>query len=140
MRCIDSGWIPNFDLVDLDLDQVGDVPSTMRKDLYAAHQLAAEKHSLDYFKDILKNFMEARAAEIEAKEAAKAAKKANKAKRKSKTLIDGGDDEDIEMADVIESEADGEATGTEKPKKTKKRKADEDATVSFVVANNAVGN
>ena len=79
----------------------------MRKDLAAAHMLAAERHDLDYFKDILKNFMEARAADIEAKEAAKAAKKASKAKRKSKPAVGGEEDEDIEMGDApaeVESE------------------------------------
>jgi hypothetical protein len=139
MRYICSGWIPNFDLVDLDFDTVADVSTNMRKDLFAAHQLAAERHDLDYFKEILKNFMEARAAEIEAKEAAKAAKKASKAKRKSKPAADAVDDEDVEMADApaeAESEdAGGEASGAEKPKKIKKRKTltDEDAAVSCVI-------
>lgn len=108
----------------------------MRKDLYAAHQLAAEQHDLDYFKEILTNFMEAHAAALKAKEEAKAAKKASKANKKSKTVETGGDgDEDVEMADVtadLESEGlDGAASGVDKPKKTKKRKAEE-AAVSYL--------
>jgi hypothetical protein len=138
--CAYSGWIPNFDLVDLDFDKVGEVSPNMRKDLHAAHLLAAEKHDLNYFKEILKNFMEARAADIEAKEAAKAAKRASKAKRKSKAVVEGEDDEDVEMADApVEAEseeADAEAAGAEKPKKSKKRKvpADDDAAVCSIAS------
>ena len=106
----------------------------MRKDLHAAHLLAAEKHDLDYFKQILKNFMEQRAAELEAKEAAKeaakAAKKASKAKRQSKVTVQEGGD--VEMADTA-AEPDpeeAETAGTEKPKKSKKRTAEEDGAVS----------
>jgi hypothetical protein len=127
-----SGWIPNTDLHDLDFDTVANVSSTVRKDLYAAHQLAAEKHDLDYFKQILKNFMEQRAAELEAKEAAKAAKKATKAKKQSKVTVH--EDEDVEMGDAtaeLDSE-EAEAAGAEKPKKSKKRKAEEDGTASLI--------
>jgi len=132
-----SGWIPNTDLLELDFEKVGDVSSNMRKDLHAAHLLAAEKHDLDYFKEILKNFMETRAAELEAKEAAKAEKRAaSKAKRKSKGTTEGEEDPDVEMADVPaeadseEAEADG--TTTAKPKKSKKRKAEDEAAVSLL--------
>jgi len=129
-----SGWVPNTDLVDLDLDTVGNVAPNMRKDLHAAHLLAAEKHDLDYFKQILKNFMEQRAAELEAKEAAKAAKKASKAKRQSKAAVDEQEDGDVDMADAPaepdSEEAEAEATSSEKPKKGKKRKAEDDAAVS----------
>lgn len=126
-----SGWVPNTDLYDLDFDTVGEVTANMRKDLHAAHVLAAEKHDLDYFKEILKSFMEARQAEAEAKEAAKAAKKASKAKRQSKVI----EDVDVEMADAPaepDSEtAELETTSSEKPKKSNKRKAEEDAAVSW---------
>jgi hypothetical protein len=122
-----SGWIPNYDLVDMDFDEVGNVSANMRKDLAAAHQLAAEQHDLDYFKDIFKSFMEAREAERAAKEAAKAEKKAKKAaaKKEKKTpkVVEDGDDEDIDMADApgeVDSEAPG-MTAVEEPK-TKKRK------------------
>jgi hypothetical protein len=114
----------------------------MRKDLHAAHLLAAERHDLDYFKEILKSFMEQRAADLEAKEAAKeaakAAKKANKEKRKSTKVV--VEDEDVEMGDApLEAdseEVDAELTGAEKPKKSKKRKvpADVDAAVCSILS------
>ncbi|RFU32042.1 hypothetical protein B7463_g4319, partial [Scytalidium lignicola] len=120
------GWIPNHDLIDVDLDTIGDVPATMRKDLLAAHKLAAEKHDLNYFKELLKNFEEQRQAELEAKEAAKAAKKSSKAKRKSKAGGDGEGEEDVEMPDApAEPDSDG-ADEDGKKTKNKKRKADED--------------
>ncbi|CZR50517.1 related to SRP40-suppressor of mutant AC40 of RNA polymerase I and III [Phialocephala subalpina] len=125
------GWIPNYDLVDLDFDDVATVTTNMRKDLAAARQLAAEKHDLDYFKEILKNFMEAKEAERAAKEAAKAEKKAKKAaaskkeKKSVKAVTD--DDEDVEMADAIgEPDSDEAAVDSETKKATGgvKRKAD----------------
>ena len=124
-----SGWIPNKDLVDLDFDEVGNVSANTRKDLAAAHQLAAEQHDLEYFKEILKNFMEAREAERAAKEAAKAEKKAKKAaaKKEKKTpkIVEDGDDEDVDMADApgeVDSEAPG-MTEVEVVKTSKKRKS-----------------
>ncbi|RKF81744.1 putative pwwp domain-containing protein [Golovinomyces cichoracearum] len=54
------GWIPNYDLVEIDFDEVANVTGTMRKDLAMARQLAAKRHGLNYFKDILKSFMETR--------------------------------------------------------------------------------
>ncbi|KAH8815114.1 hypothetical protein F5884DRAFT_164774 [Xylogone sp. PMI_703] len=120
------GWIPNHDLVDVDLDTIGDVPASMRKDLLAAHKLAAEKHDLDYFKELLKNFEEQRLAELEAKEAAKAAKKSSKAKRKSKATADDEGDGDVDMPDIqAEPDSEGAEEDGKKPK-TKKRKADEE--------------
>jgi hypothetical protein len=109
---------------------VGDVPSGMRKDLHAAHLLAAEKHDLDYFKQILKSFMEQRAADLAAKEAAKAAKKAGKVKRQSKATVQ--DDGDVKMAgEAAEPDSeDAEVAGNEKTKKSKKRKAEEDGAAS----------
>ena len=109
------------------------MPTTIRKDLYAAHQLAAEKHDLDYYKEVLKNFMEAKQAEQEAKEAAKATKKASKAKRKNKVVIDGQENEDTEMADVIGEEDLDQADPPIKEKKPKKRKVDEDPNVNLVI-------
>ncbi|TQS38292.1 hypothetical protein Golomagni_01204 [Golovinomyces magnicellulatus] len=54
------GWIPNYDLVEIDFDEVANISGSMRKDLAMARQLAAERHGLNYFKDILKSFMETR--------------------------------------------------------------------------------
>lgn len=125
----------------MDVETVGNVTSNMRKDLAAAHLLAAEQHDLEFYKEILKTFMEARAMELEAKEAAKAAKKAEKAekaekaskpKRKPKAPVDDDDaDGDIEMVDAP-AEADSEeaeAASSEKKNK-KKRKASDDGEVS----------
>jgi hypothetical protein len=102
----------------------------MRKDLHAAHLLAAEKHDLDYFKQILKSFMDQRAADLAAKEAAKAAKKAGKVKRQSKATVQ--DDGDVKMAgEAAEPDSeDAEVAGNEKTKKSKKRKAEEDGAAS----------
>lgn len=124
------GWIPNYDLVDLDFDDVATVTTNMRKDLAAARQLAAEKHDLDYFKEILKNFMEAKEAERAAKEAAKAEKKAKKAaaskKEKKSTKAVTDEDEDVEMADAIgEPDSDEAAVDSEAKKTTNKRKAED---------------
>jgi hypothetical protein len=123
----------------MDFDTLGDIPSTARKDLQAAHQLAAEKHDLEYFKDVLKNFMEARAAELAAKEAAKeaakaakeaakAAKGAGQGKKQSKAKAAAKKDGDVEMTDAPANGDEAEASG-DKPKKTKKRKAEEDGVV-----------
>ena len=132
-----SSWIPNYDLVDIDLDAVANVQPSIRKDLYAAHVLAAEKHDLDYFKDILQNFMEARQAEIEAKEAAKAAKKASKDKRRSKAAVDDEEDADIEMhdagAEADLEEADTTVTPGVEASNKKKRKQPEDPNVSNIL-------
>lgn len=88
--------------------------------LYNAHQLAAENHDLEYFKNLLREFEEARLEEEAAKEAAKAAKVAKTPKKgkKSQETVDEADDEDVEMGDAEEAE--------KKPKATKKRKADDD--------------
>lgn len=103
----------------------------MKKDLAQAHTLAAEQNDLDYFKEILQNFVEARAAEAAAKEAAKAAKKAAKkaTPKKSKVIADA--DGDVDMADASgEPDEEGlEVTESEKPPKSKKRKPEEDAEV-----------
>ncbi|KAJ5038758.1 uncharacterized protein L3040_006438 [Drepanopeziza brunnea f. sp. 'multigermtubi'] len=125
------GWIPNYDLVDLDFSTVGNVQPNMRKDLAAARTLAAEKNDLGYFKLILKQFVEQREAERSAKEAAKAEKKAaakksatpKKVTKSAKTVVED-DEDDVEMPDVAEPESEG-AEASAEPKKTKKRKAEE---------------
>jgi len=134
-----SGWIPNHDLVDMDFDEVGNVTASMRKDLAAAHQLAAEQHDLQYFKDILNSFMAAREAELQAKEAAKAEKKAKKAavKKEKKTpkVVADGDDDDVDMADAP-GEVDLEALGmteVEEPKSKKRKSTAEDVSYPFCV-------
>lgn len=137
-----SGWIPNYDLVDLDFDDVATVTTNMRKDLAAARQLAAEKRDLDYFKEILKNFMEAKEAERALKEAAKAEKKAKKAaaskkeKKSAKAVTDDDEDEDVEMADALgEPDSDEAAIDPESKKIPSgiKRKAEDVSTVSEIL-------
>lgn len=88
--------------------------------LYNAHQLAAENHDLEYFKNLLREYEEARLEEEAAKEAAKTAKVAKTPKKgkKSQETVDEADDEDVDMGDAEEAE--------KKPKATKKRKADDD--------------
>jgi hypothetical protein len=111
----------------MDLDEVGKVDQKMRKDLYEAHQLAAEKHDLAYYKKVLQDFQEARQAEIDAKAAATAAKKASsKGKKKSKAAVDadGGNNEDVEMADIgADAIGNDDEASEKKPKSSKKRKA-----------------
>lgn len=78
----------------------------MRKDLAEARRLAHDKHDLDYYKELLKEFMEQREADKMAKEEAKIEKKAKKAAKKnngkSEATIQESDDEgDVEMTDII---------------------------------------
>lgn len=137
----------------MDFETVGNVTSKMRKDLAAAHLLAAEQHDLEFFKDMLKSFMEQRTLDLEAKEAAKAAKKIAKAekaaksdtprnpKRKSKVYVDEDEDAegDIEMADApADLELEDVQVGSSAVKNKKKRKATDDGEVSSRFAN-AIG-
>lgn len=127
-----SGWMVNTDLGDLDPDTVGTTPKSTRKDLVAAHQLAAERNDLDYYKNVLRAF-QAEEDEKEAAKAAKASKKTTKGKRKSTTKVEEDEDEDVDMAD-----AGPEIVATPKDKtKSKKRKAtaDEEEIVSCFVWN-----
>ncbi|KAI3342792.1 hypothetical protein F4824DRAFT_119928 [Ustulina deusta] len=110
-------WTPNTDLSELDPTTVADiVTAKMRKDLQAAHLLAAEGHDLDYYKNVLREFEEQRLAKAEAKK--------SKAKTPKKSSKAADDDGDVDMEDV-EDEA-GEST--EKKSKSKKRKAEDENT------------
>lgn len=135
-----SSWIPNYDLLELNPDEIGNNAPKTPKALVAAYVLAAEQHDLDYFKDILRNFVEqkaeaaaAEAAELAAKEAKKleqAAKKKSTPK-KPKPVADADGDGDVDMADVT-GEPDDE--GLDVPKKSAKkasakRKPEDDAEV-----------
>lgn len=119
-----------MDLQDLDFETVGNVKDNMRKDLQEAHKLAAARHDLDYYKQVLRDYQDAileqeqekqekaaaAAAEKEAKAAA-ALKRANSVKAKAeKAKVD--EEGDVEMGEADES---GEAAD----KKAKKRKADD---------------
>ncbi|KAI0447419.1 hypothetical protein F4803DRAFT_546308 [Xylaria telfairii] len=112
-------WTPNTDLSELDASTVGDmVTAKMRKDLQAAHLLAAEGHDLDYYKNVLREFEEQRLAKAEAK------KSKTKTPKKSTKAADE-EEGDVEMDDV-EEEA-GEPA--EKKPKSKKRKAEDENNV-----------
>lgn len=113
-------------MVDLDLETIGDTPETKRKDLYQACMVAAEKHDLDYFKQLLQDYVdqqEAEKAEREAEAEAKKAKKANKNKRKSQATVDE-EPEDVDMVDAP-NEAAGEGSAEEKPAKKRKTSVEE---------------
>ncbi|KAI0104814.1 hypothetical protein GGR51DRAFT_220832 [Nemania sp. FL0031] len=108
-------WTPNTDLTELDPTAVSDmVTAKMRKDLQAAHLLAAEGHDLDYYKNVLREFEEQRLAKAEAKKTkAKTPKKASKA---------ADEDGDVDMDDA----EDDAGEPAEKKAKSKKRKAEDE--------------
>ena len=98
----------------------------MRKDLKAAFELAVEQHPIDYYKNILQKFQEELIAQEEARKEAEAAKEAAKKeaaaatpKKAKKGKGKVGEDGDVSMVD-----ADASA------KKTKKRKAEDETSVS----------
>lgn len=114
------GWVPNSDLIDLDPSTVLDVKmDKMRKDLQAAHHLAAESHPLSYYKDLLQQYQE-ELIEKEKLKVAKAAAAATPKVKKAKSAAPTSD-EDVDMEDAPEDETPA------KEKKAKKRKADEPA-------------
>ncbi|KAI0972526.1 hypothetical protein F4678DRAFT_42285 [Xylaria arbuscula] len=109
-------WTPNTDLTELDPTTVADiVTSKMRKDLQAAHLLAAEGHDLDYYKNVLREFEEQRLAKAEAK----------KSKVKTPKKSSKGADEDVDLD--MEDAEDEVAEPTEKKPKSKKRKAEDES-------------
>lgn len=96
------------------------ISDKMRKDLKAAFELAAQHHSVEHYKDILKTFQEELIALEEAKkEAAATPKKSKKSKAKA---AEEEEEEDTEMVDIPKSA------------KSKKRKAEEDISVSYTNA------
>ena len=124
---VNSGWQINTDLEPLDVDEVRNIVENvgqkkMSNALWEAHQIAAESHDLQYFKDMLRDHEQRRVEDAQiaadlaaAKEAAKEAKQESK-KTKSKKVVA---DDDVEMADASEEPA-------SKTKSTKKRKKDTD--------------
>ncbi|KAI1811730.1 hypothetical protein GGS20DRAFT_84233 [Poronia punctata] len=107
-------WTPNTDLSELDPATVGDmITSKMRKDLQAAHKLAAEGHDLEYYKTVLQEFEEQRLAKLEAKKT-----KAKTPKKASKAVDEDGDVDMDDMEDEI-------LEPVEKKTKSKKRKAED---------------
>ncbi|PBP27365.1 hypothetical protein BUE80_DR001543 [Diplocarpon rosae] len=140
------GWIPNYDLVDLDFETVANVNSSMRKDLAAARTLAGEQNDLNYFKGILKQFLAEREADRAARDQAKADEKAarklkeaekvpniekaakkkatpKKEKKSVKNVVEQDEDEDIAMLDAGGPESDEAEASSES--KGKKRKAED---------------
>lgn len=115
-----SGWVSNKDLVDLDSEKVADlITPKMRKDLQLAHEIAAEGHDLDYYKDLLQQFQEEL---IEKQKAAEAKAAAAATPKKSKKQAKSSADEDVEMEDV-----DDEPSTAKAKKSEKKRKNTEDS-------------
>ncbi|MDA4132585.1 MAG: hypothetical protein OK454_05605, partial [Thaumarchaeota archaeon] len=101
----------------LDPDSVLDaINDRMRKDLAAAHELAAKQHPLSHFKGVLQQFQEDLIEAQQAKEAKAAATPAKKAKKAK------SEDEDVEMAD-------GDEEAPAKKPASKKRKAEDEASV-----------
>ncbi|KAL7629365.1 hypothetical protein AAE478_000885 [Parahypoxylon ruwenzoriense] len=120
-------WTTNTDLSELDPSTVASLITTkMRKDLQNAHLLAAEQNSLDYYKNVLREFEEQRLVQAEADAAKKAKAKTPKKGSKAAEITADDEDEDIEMADV--EEGDDVEQHTEKKSKSKKRKADDNST------------
>ncbi|CAK7266122.1 Pre-mRNA-splicing helicase BRR2 [Sporothrix epigloea] len=114
------GWVPNQDMSDLDPEKVVDaINDKMRKDLQQAHHLAAENNSLDFYKELLRQFQADKEEAEEAKRQAAEAKRLAQAtpKKSKKAAVD----EDADMMDVPDDE-DVTASTT----KSKKRKAEED--------------
>ena len=99
----------------------------MRKDLQQAHHLAAEQHSLEYYKQLLLDFHEAKIADQEAKLAKAQAKKekAEKSSKKSEAVAIDDDDDDMDLDDIGEDDH----AAPKKAKPAKKRKVDEDVGV-----------
>lgn len=111
-------------MTELDSSTVADlITPKMRKDLQAAHLLAAENNDLDYYKNVLREFEEQRLANIEAK----AAKARTPKKKKAEPAAD--EDGDVEMA---EADDDEDAEPSDKKSKSKKRKAEEENSVSYL--------
>ncbi|KAK6954435.1 hypothetical protein Daesc_004402 [Daldinia eschscholtzii] len=117
-------WTNNTDLSELDPTTVASMITTkMRKDLQNAHLLAAEQNSLDYYKNVLREFEEQRLAKLEAKKAKSA--KTPKKGAKAAEAATAEEDEDIEMPDADEGD---DAESVEKKPKSKKRKAEDETS------------
>ncbi|KAM5373823.1 hypothetical protein ACJZ2D_006785 [Fusarium nematophilum] len=110
------GWVPNTSLTELTPEKAQNtITEKMRKDLKEAFILAAEDNSVEYYKDMLKQFQEELIAQEEARrEAAATPKKSKKGKAKAA-------DDDVDMEDVDDA-------AQEKSKSSKKRKADDDVS------------
>ncbi|KAI9720383.1 MAG: hypothetical protein M1812_002889 [Candelaria pacifica] len=109
-------WVANTDLQTLDPEACKTTTEKGKsKDLYAAYQVAAEQHDLQYFKDMLADHQAAMLEDPEAK-----ATKSKKGKRKSKDAVEDAEDVDMEDADDGADVDDDEAEA--KPKGSKKRK------------------
>ncbi|CAM1507190.1 Fc.00g068310.m01.CDS01 [Cosmosporella sp. VM-42] len=111
------GWVANTNLTELSPEKAEEtITEKMRKDLREAFLLAAENNPVEHYRDMLKKFQEDQIAQEEAKRAAVATPKKSK-KGKTKAVED-----DLEMADADDSLL------PEKPKSSKKRKAEEDVS------------
>jgi hypothetical protein len=136
-----SGWIPNYDLVDMDKDNIlNEITPSTRKDLVEAYHLASENHELSHYKQLLEDHARVKAEEEEAKAAAAAEKAEAKAKKaaggkktkKSLSTVVAEEDEDAEDVEMGEASGDLEVdeSAAPKPKASKKRKTASDETAS----------
>ncbi|KAI1661391.1 hypothetical protein F4813DRAFT_227426 [Daldinia decipiens] len=115
-------WTNNSDLSELDPTTVSSMITTkMRKDLQNAHLLAAEQNSLEYYKNVLREFEEQRLAKLEAKKAKSVKTPKKGAKAAEAVAVD--EDGDVEMPDAEEGD---DAEPVEKKPKSKKRKAEDE--------------
>ncbi|KAI9780827.1 MAG: hypothetical protein M1835_004425 [Candelina submexicana] len=110
-------WMPNTDLQTLDPEACKTTTEKGKsKDLYAAYQVAAEQHELQFFKDMLADHQAAMLEDPEAKTT-----KSKKGKRKSKDAVEDAEDVDMEDADdgmdVDDDEVETKAKGSKKRKK-----------------------
>lgn len=104
-----SGWVSNKDLKDLDHSTVAEQYPKGKKDLVLAHQLAAENHDIEYYRDLLAQFQEEQLEKAKAVEAKAAAAAVAKSKKKGKVAAD----DDVEMEDFSDD------AGAKKDKKRK---------------------
>ncbi|KAJ9129332.1 PWWP domain-containing protein2, partial [Coniochaeta hoffmannii] len=112
LRTNELAWVRNTDLSDLDPRTILDkLTPRMTKLCEAAYRLASENHSLDHYKELLR--------EQKAREKAQATPTKKSQKKRAKINDEG----DVEIAD-----ADGE-DDSKTAKKSKKRKADESAEI-----------
>ncbi|WEW58451.1 hypothetical protein PRK78_003919 [Emydomyces testavorans] len=105
-------WIPNTELSPLNPEDCKNASEKSKtKGLFAAYQVAAEGHDLQYFKDMLADHQRALQEDEQTREAQAKAKQ-DKKKRKSADVVEEPEDEEMAV------------DGAEKPKSAKKRKKD----------------
>lgn len=113
-----SAWIVNTDLIDFDPETAKDEKRPRKTALDEAYEIAAEKHDLAWYKDLLNSHQ----TEIQEEQKAAVETKKSKSKRKSKASAD--EDEDVEMEDADAADPEEEEEDTDDKPKSRKRKKD----------------